>query len=341
MRVTTISIKEFSESMQQDWAGIQLLNPALAGPCFSPELYAAVGRSCPDVHVAIIHDEKKPVGFLPFLKDRRSGIAKPVPLCDYQAIIAPEGLRLDAERILKEAGLRAWDFEHLVGFENIISKGRYLQRESSFRIDLKDGFEKYLTSSGKGGLSGSGILRNQSYIEKIAGKIRYVPVCNDIKVLHKIIDWKSARYNKDLSFPSWIKGALENIYYMKKEGFSGALSGLYAGDELIAAHFGMYYQGIFYYWFPAFNPDYAKHSPGNILLYHILAGLSLFKCSILDFGPGGEQYKKQFSNGSISIVRGSVELPSAFTLSRRCKRAIKSKIRSIDWLYGGLKRLLK
>lgn len=50
-------------------------------------------------------------------------------------------------------------------------------------------------------------------------------------------------------------------------------------------------------------PDYAAHSPGTVLLYHVLEdAFSQKRFDIVDFGPGEAQYKAMFANQHLEYV---------------------------------------
>ena len=148
------------------------------------------------------------------------------------------------------------------------------------------------------------------------GEIRFVSNCTDNAVLSAIFDWKAQRFNSGKSITPWVQNAVEALYGMRTADFSGMLSALYAGDRLVAAHFGIRSDSTLYYWFPAFNPEFGRYTPGWLLIYFLLENLSMMRCNVLDFGPGGEKYKEYFENSAISVHRGFVELPSILNLGR-------------------------
>ena len=65
------------------------------------------------------------------------------------------------------------------------------------------------------------------------------------------------------AFP-WTRALLDRIFACRGEAFAGELSALYAGDRLAAVHFGMRSYGVLHLWFPSYDADLAKFSPGLI-----------------------------------------------------------------------------
>lgn len=67
-------------------------------------------------------------------------------------------------------------------------------------------------------------------------------------------------------------------------------------DEPIAMHFGFEYAGRIIWYKPAFEMDYAKHSPGEVLIRHLLEYALEHKVQELDFTIGEEPFKYRFAN---------------------------------------------
>jgi CelD/BcsL family acetyltransferase involved in cellulose biosynthesis len=72
------------------------------------------------------------------------------------------------------------------------------------------------------------------------------------------------------------------------------LSALRSDEAVAAAHLGFLHEGTLYYYMPAFDPAWAKHGPGHLLL----ASLVMWCCDNgvrrLDLLSGDEPYKRRF-----------------------------------------------
>lgn len=329
MRIDIIPIKDLTENLKQCWLSIQASNPNLVGPCFHPELFIAVGKSAPDVYVAIIYNKNKLVGFLPFLKDKILSVAKPIDFCDYEAIIGPQHQNWNMDIILKKSGLNTWEFTALADFENIKSKKGWFKRIDSMRVDLTAGFEEYSSYLKKKEIGFERSTVKKRLLRDV-GPIRFVPISNDIEVLHCLLRWKILRHNRELDWARLATKVLEYIYYLKNSSLSGVLSGLYAGDNLVATHFAMRYQGILQGLLMAFNPDFSKYSPGFLLLPYLFSEHKALQYNIFDFGPGEQLYKEDLSNSNFPIMQGYFRVGT-----------FKDKLKSINWLYQGLRPFVK
>ena len=237
-------------------------------------------------------------------------------MCDYQAFIAPVGYPIVVSDLLRQWKLGTWTFESLVAPAEILSQTTTLVSTVSRRAVLREGYAEYLTEMARMGKSMRKIKTQLRLLNRDHGEVRFVSDCRDDAVLWAIFDWEAQRFNAGKSIALWVRSAIEALYGTRTADFAGMLSALYAGDRLVAAHFGIRSDGTLYYWFPAFNPEFAKYTPGGLLICFLLQHLAANTLDVLDFGPGGENYKEYFNNSTIPVHRGFVELPSILNLGR-------------------------
>ncbi len=91
---------------------------------------------------------------------------------------------------------------------------------------------------------------------------------------------------------------------------------------LIAAHFGFNWAGRLYYWLACFDSNYAKGSPGRLLLGNIIHSALQLDLKELDMLFGMETYKQDFRSeiretGAITIYRSPLH---AARLQKRWRR---------------------
>ncbi len=65
-----------------------------------------------------------------------------------------------------------------------------------------------------------------------------------------------------------------------------------------------------HYWFPAYEPAFAKFSVGIILLLRMLEAAAAQDVCTLDLGKGESQYKQRLMTGSIALSEGLARVPS-------------------------------
>jgi len=121
---------------------------------------------------------------------------------------------------------------------------------------------------------------------------------------------------------------MEAILAAQSESFAGMLSLLYAGDRIIAGHFGMRSRTDWHWWFPSYDPTVAKYSPGLILLLEMARHAASVPLRTIDLGKGQARYKDQFKNAAVPLAMGSVALPSWLNFRRVALRHLKSQVLS-------------
>ena len=170
-------------------------------------------------------------------------------------------------------------------------------------------------------------------LEREVGPLSFVPHSSDQKLLVQVLSWKSQQYRRsgwrDLFATRWGRSLIEGIHSIQNPAFAGMLSLLFAGKHLVAGHLGMRSSTVWHYWFPAYDRQFAKYSPGLILLLKMVQCAQDLGLQTVDLGTGITLYKKRLMNDSVSVAEGSLERPSCLTLLRRMRRKVKLLIRPI------------
>ncbi|MCS7063992.1 MAG: GNAT family N-acetyltransferase, partial [Methylacidiphilales bacterium] len=133
---------------------------------------------------------------------------------------------------------------------------------------------------------------------------------------------KSAQYKatqkEDIFAPHLpFTAIMRQLHATRTPTFQGVLSTLYIHDRLIAAHFGMIYHHTYHIWFPTYDPEFEKYSPGLILLHQILLAFPSQRLTILDFGKGHDSYKLRFMNDAVPLAHGYIEPTTPRKIRRR------------------------
>jgi CelD/BcsL family acetyltransferase involved in cellulose biosynthesis len=158
------------------------------------------------------------------------------------------------------------------------------------------------------------------------GPERFVADDRSTATLEALITWKRAQYQRtgvrDRFAHPWILSMLRRLFDCREADFGGILSTLYLGDRPIAAHFGIRSRHTWHYWFPAYDVDLARFSPGLNLLLHMCEAAARFGLDVIDLGQGDAgHYKVRFATGTTPHGVGSVEVPSPAAFLRHAQRA--------------------
>jgi CelD/BcsL family acetyltransferase involved in cellulose biosynthesis len=328
MRCTLIKAAELTPELSTVWSGFQEANPPLDNPALRPELFQIVGRHYPRAGIAVFEDELGIAGFLPI--DRHpvfDSVGRPVPICDYQDAIMRPGCPTPLPDLLRIAGLKTLIFEHLLVPPGPPPEAEVLFTRYSKRIHIASAYGDYLAGLKANGKSMKNTLTKLRLLGRDHGEVVFSEDSRDETVLEPLLRWKARRFNGGKPVHAWISRALHDIFATRTPEFSGVLATLHAGGRLVAAHFGMKSGRVLYYWFPAFDPAFAKYTPGWLLVESLLRTAGNLGCDTIDLGPGGEPYKDYFSNVQIPVSGGHIELSGAINLARRGCRAMRNSLR--------------
>ena len=114
--------------------------------------------------------------------------------------------------------------------------------------------------------------------------------------IEALIDLKLDQYTRtgmsnSALFRENVQAFLKILSTKKTQGYSAPLSVLYCGERLVAAHLGLLSGERLHYWFPVYEPNYAKYSPGKVLLSEVMKFCGSQGVKVIDFGEGQADYK--------------------------------------------------
>lgn len=350
MNIVIVRPEDLGEPEISRWRELQGANPSLDNPFLSVEFALAMGRLRDYVRVAIIQDCGKIVGFFPY--ERHSfGIGKPLGgfLTTCHGLISAAELKVDVRALLRACKLSVFDFDHLVA-----GQPTFAAHESDVRpapvMDLSAGFESYInrvrTNSPKNYKT---VRYKERKLGREQGELRFEWNSADIETLRTLTNWKSDQYRRtgrvDRFAQPWIVRLLDEMHAEKSETFAGVLTMVYAGDTPVAGHFGLRTASTLVGWFPAYDPEFARYSPGIMHHLHMAEHAAGAGLQQVDMGKGGREYKSWLKSGDLFVAEGRVSRPSPAAAVHWMGRTPINKARTIVTdrpnLYKIVDRVLK
>lgn len=313
MNIRVVAAAELTAEHLQTWAEIVRAEPTLDSPFFRPEFTQAVADVRDDVEVAIFEEAGRAVGFFPFQRGR-GNVGEPVgdPLNDFHGVVAGAEVAWRPDELLRACRLKAWRFHNLLAVQTPLKPHHTLCVESPY-IDVSRGPEAYEQQRRANGSTLFQQLRQKvRQVQRNCGPLRFEPHTDDRDVLATVMQWKVEQYRR-IGAPNyladgWTVALLQRLLERQGQPFGGILSALYAGDQLAAAHFGMRAGGVLHGWFPVYNQDFAKYSPGMLLWMQLIAAAPELGIRRIDLGRGDERYKTSLMTGAIRVAEGAVDL---------------------------------
>jgi len=333
MKISTMPATELTAAQRARWSAIQRSNTALQSPFLCPEFTLAAATVRTGIEVAVLEANGEIGGFLPFQRGRRR-TALPVAsgLSEWDAMITDASRGCDVRDVLRACGLKSFRFDHLITTQAQGQNGQFLFGDAPY-IDLSGGFAAYTALQRQ---AGSDCIvetrRKMRKLERECGPLRFELESADRVAFEQLLLWKANQNRRtgllDIFRFDWVRELLDVVRQTHSAEFAGLLSTLHVGDELAAVHLGPRSESIAHLWFTAYNPRFAKYSPGIILLLEMARGLAERGIQRIDLGPGPQRYKQQLKSGDLGVARGIVDRSPAIRTVRRGWHGIRDHIRS-------------
>jgi CelD/BcsL family acetyltransferase involved in cellulose biosynthesis len=290
---------------------MQRATPSLANPFLTPEFAVAVGRFRPGARVAVLTEGQSITGFFPFER-RRLGAGAPVCgwLTPCQGLIHVPGAEWDPRQLLRGCGLSAWRFDNLIAGQ-VPFQPYHAVTVAAPMIDLSDGFDAYYAKLRvKSPRFCKELARRTRKLGREAGDLRIVTDSRDSGVLRTLMGWKSDQYRRtshvDRFEQPWLVGLLDALLATRSADVSGLLSVLYAGDQPIAAQFGLRTRTLLVGWFTGYDTRFGKYSPGLIQLRQLAEEMAAAGITAIDMGGGAKNYYKETLKSNDTFVAQGV-----------------------------------
>ncbi|MFI6479134.1 GNAT family N-acetyltransferase [Nonomuraea sp. NPDC050663] len=341
---------ELGENERSRWRALQKADKSLDNPFLSVEFAVAMSRLRDYVNVAVVHDGDRIVGFFPFER-HAFGIGKPLGgfLTTCHGLICEPGLKLDAKALLKACRLTVYEFDHLVAGQPTFAEFETDVRPAHV-MDFTAGHEAWLAQVKENSPKNLKTVRyKERKFGREHGELRLEYGTRDPRTLQLLLSWKSDQYRRtgrvDRFAQPWIVELTEAMHAEQGDDFAGVLTMLYAGDVPVAGHFGLRTATTLVGWFPAYDTEFARYSPGLIHHFHMAEHAAKSGVHQLDMGKGGKEYKDWLRSGSVYVSEGRVSRPSAAAAVHWAGRTPFNKARTIvldrPSLYKAADRVLK
>lgn len=324
-----------------------------ASPFLGPTFASTLASVRSDVQVIVGFDGEEPTQFLPVHVSGR-GRARPLAgrFCD---VHGPVGVSDPEEfhELLVGAGLSSWSFRRCADRTALDASHVFVEAVSHVvRTDL-----------GLEGLRSGGILsstrqlkqalRKERKLAKEVGPLRFEYDHQSPEILAQLLRWKAAQRersgSKNVLEARWATETLSQLQVAADRDAAetadaqGRMSVLWAGDHVVAAHFGLADERRLHWWIPAYAPEFASYSPGLSMLLHLVRECHARGIDAVDLGHGDERYKLGFATDLIPLYSGAVDRSRARlalgSASYRFRDSVRQSPLEPGWV--ATKRLLR
>lgn len=384
VRMDIIDARCVSEADYAQWAEILDAQSVLESPFFSPQFVQTLAHSVPNGFVAKQINNDRTEAFFAFQVRGQALQPFGAPICDYHQVAIREGaefhwpvlfealerftIKLDqfngsVRATTKDLERRSGSHRPKYTLKNLtlslpaLFNARVVSDNSNsigrYAVDLRRGFKVW-----------DDWVRAQDHryfkdIDRCERKIardrpdivfQKGPVTPD--VLHWILAQKRDQYQRsglhDVFHCGWTASALEALSQADETADRNAIclecGQLRAGPEIIAAEIYLRGKQTAHFWFPAFDPNYRRFSPGIVLSYGLIRALSQEGITLIDYGTDAEGYKNRFTaqvdTGQAFVTHDGLNFFAfaASGLSQRlftitaCETTLKGRIKAYGWI---------
>jgi len=307
MRVTVVRPHELGLSEAALWAKFQQTSPVMLSPFLSLTFAQAVGRIRSNARVAVVEQDGHIEAFLPFeWSSKRISLPIGSPMNDLHGFIA-SGAPIHARAVVKAADLRGWRFAHAPAEQVALASYRYRGTTVQCRdMDLTDGYDAYLKHRGKSFTKRAAEKRRS--IERHVGPVSLEWNSARPEHLRQLIDWKADKYGGSrqlFSDPTAVR-IVEELSRADSDDCRGLVNVLFAGEREIAIHMGITGPRGLCVWFPAYDRDLSRFSPGTMMWFAVAEEASSRGITRIDFGYGEDSYKLHLTTEAYEVAGGAV-----------------------------------
>jgi CelD/BcsL family acetyltransferase involved in cellulose biosynthesis len=337
--VAILSTLEMDQRHAECWDRFRRSSTEYQSPFYSRSFLHAVAESRPQVRVLVGYQQGKPVGFLPYEPDS-NGIIQPFANAfnDSHGILCHPNEPVDYDQLVTAAGFRGYRFHALTGCGQGFSKSVIGWRKS-YLANLRkydcprysEGYVSYLEQT-----RGT-IFKQRRKTKKMIrdlGTLRLEFDDRNEDAFQKTIELKRQQYQRtnifDILSVQWARDVMRRLWGFREsentDSCQGVLSTLYAGDTLVASHFGMREGRLLHYWFPVYDNAFHQYSPGTALFLEIVRQRDALGIDTIDMGYGEQPYKSKLTE-TVSMV------PYGITTSSWSAASVERfRFRSEHWI---------
>jgi CelD/BcsL family acetyltransferase involved in cellulose biosynthesis len=325
---------ELTPAEREAWIAFTDDNEILASPYFRLEFAECCEEVRSDTRVIVGRKGGQISGFLP-LQLGRIGYARPLagPLGDVHGLIVPSNSEADPRTYLQAVGVPLFEFHGAIGLRQDW-RDHGACRDGSWICDTSEGFDAFLATRKK--LSPSAVRNYRSRFRRLEaeeGGFTFKLHDSSPEIVARMIELKRAQYRQtnvfDVFSVGWTGQLIAAVLRRKSDRFEGTCSTLAINDTLVAIHVGMASERLSHYWFPVYDPEYSRLSPGILLLMEMIRDAAETGRMGVELGPGEYRFKAELGGYQTPLWSGCVMTKSAPAMLRE----------AANTLAGGMEKL--
>lgn len=313
LQARVIEVADLNAAERARWEALRAADPLLAGPYFDLRYLDIAAACAPGARIAVLERDARIVGFLPF--QRRGSTLQPLgaPMSDFHGLVAEPDVELSV--VLRLLGAERLRVSGLVTRE----PAGDLAVRYAMAADLKGGFEIYQAARSSAFLKDK--RRRARALERDHGVMAFTFERPALELLAWLVAQKRAQIRRthqhDIFACGWTLDLLHRLAERTDADFGLRLAVLRAGGTIVAAELGLTAGRRHHLWFPIYDPDFARYSPGALMTLETLRAAASLGIERVDFGPSEEAYKEDFADPMEPVLEGTIAVRPSLLASLR------------------------
>jgi len=335
-------IDELSAGDIGSWRLLQSEGSLTRSPFLTYGFCRAVQDVRGEVFAVALEEGGKTVGYFPFQRlERAIGAGEKVGgyMSDMFDIIGSRNRRFTSDEILRASGLHAFRYDHLPSELSAFCSGETVS-SAGMRVRLDD-FASYAADlAKKQSKFSASIHRGERQMNTDIGDVNFTFQTSDVTAeLERLIAEKRTQYARtgtgDALQPPWTRALLFRFFETELQDLKPILSTLYAGSTWLSTCLCLGYADTLHIWFPAYNTEYRRYSPGNVLFFKMFEYGAAAGYRVFDFGEGVSDYKRRFLSSEYEVLQGANRRKSMRGFLDRALQSIEWRIRQMRKVQPG------
>ena len=155
--------------------------------------------------------------------------------------------------------------------------------------------------AGRAAANRTSLVRHTKKMER-SGRVDVSTTCDSTQIVAALPEFFAQHIGRwqDTGFPSLFEQTVHRRFYESLARASDHVHWLRfttvrLDDKPVAFHFGFSFEGRYLWYKPSFDMAFARLSPGEVLLRHLLLDSVSERARVFDFGLGDEPFKHRFA----------------------------------------------
>jgi hypothetical protein len=306
LKVDLLQLERLPHEDLELWRGYYAKRANVVSIPESPDFLVTLAKAIKSCRLIRLQSGSDVVGYIPIYQPHGYGFAYPIPMSDYQGIAYFGPSQPNFRHILREAGIHRWSYENATESRGLDACSHRFQCRLVPLVTMVGSAADYLSARAKQGVKFHAARKLFRKLAREKGELSLVRKEASEASIFRLLQCKQLRQPSKRPFAKHVQEALLHFARLRCADLRAELYVLKAGDVDVAYTFNLEMGACAYGWFCSFEPEYARYSPGTLLILKLIEDMHARNFRSFDLGPGGESWKERFATSHRTVYLGQV-----------------------------------